>query len=96
MKFKETPMAHDLHKKILEQAREDGWSEHADINLDDFARLQQAKFFVNEPAQRMRALQAIDAAIGEQDGSSIRSKADLLQLRRSLSATHEAMLKAGK
>jgi hypothetical protein len=86
----------DLHKKILEQAREDGWSQDADVDLGAFAQVHQARMALMGPTQRMRILNNVDAAIGEQDGSTLRSKSDLLRLRRSLSHTHESLLKAGR
>lgn len=55
----------DLHKKILEQAREDGWSQGADVDLGEFAQLHQAHMALMGPAQRMRILNNVDAAIGE-------------------------------
>jgi hypothetical protein len=89
-------MSRELHKKILEQAREDGWSQDADVDLDTFAQLHQARMALYGPTERMRLLNNVDAAIGEEDGTRLRAKSDLLRLRRSLSHTHEKLLKAGR
>jgi hypothetical protein len=89
-------MSHNIHPKLREQALEDGWSQDADIDVGAFAQVHQARMALMGPGDRMRILGRVDAAIGESDGTSLRSKADLLQLRRSLSHTHERLLKAGR
>jgi hypothetical protein len=89
-------MSRDLHKKILEQAREDGWSQDADVDLGHFAEVHQRRMVLMGPTERMRLLNNVDAAIGEQDGSTLRTKSDLRRLRRSLSHTHEALLRSGR
>jgi hypothetical protein len=89
-------MSRDLHPKIIEQAREDGWSQDADVDLGRFTELHQAHMVLMGPADRMRILNRVTDAIGADDGTSIKSKADLLELRRSLSRTHEALLRSGR
>ena len=51
---------------------------------------------MNEPAARVAALAQVDAAIGQDDGTSLRAKSQLVSLRRKLSQTHEQLLKAGR
>jgi hypothetical protein len=84
------------HPKIVEQARMDGFSQHDDVDFQTFSNLQQAKFFMNGPTERMRALNAIDEAISADDGSSMRAKSVLFRLRNELSAVHEKLLKASR
>jgi hypothetical protein len=86
----------DVHYLIKEQAELDGWNKSADINTEAFTVYQQYKMVLNRPEARVKALRDIDAAIGADDGSSLRSKADLFELRRQLKKSHEALLKAGR
>jgi hypothetical protein len=44
----------------------------------------------------MDAINQIDAQISREDGGSLRQRSQLVDLRRRLSYTHEALLKAGR
>lgn len=81
------------HPGIKRQALYDGWSENADVDLNDFATVQQLKLVALPPDQRVRALEEIDAAMSADD-VSVRRKSELLQVRRRMAFTHEAMLRA--
>ncbi len=83
-----------MHPKITEQKEMDGFAD--DVDVGTFTELQQVKFLVSAPIERVAALQHISAAISADDGTSLRAKADLFQLHRKLSATHLQMTRAGK
>jgi hypothetical protein len=85
-----------MHPKIIEQLEQDGWSKDSDVDPDTFADLQRLKFMLSAPVERTAALQHMQNIIAEDDGTSLRSKADLFQLHRKLSATDSQMRKAGK
>jgi hypothetical protein len=86
----------DLHPVIRRAADLDGWSQHADVDIDAFTALNQAKLAMYGPQARMQALRAIDEAISTDDGTTLRSKSQLALVRRRLSYTHEQLLKAGR
>jgi hypothetical protein len=88
-------MSTDPHPSIKHQALLDGWGEHDDIHPEAFTVFQQFKALLHSPDSRMQALNQLDNAIG-QDGATLRSKSQLVSLRRRLSQTHEQMLKAGR
>ena len=84
------------HPKIEEQRELDGWSkDNSDVD-QEFVALQNAKFVLSSPLSRAEALQHIDGLISADDGASLRSKSHLVELRRGLSQTHQAMLKVGR
>ena len=84
----------DPHPAIRSVANTDGWSQSADIDHSDFCVYQQVKFVIHPPASRMQVLNDLDRVIGADDGTSLRSKSQLVDLRKKLSATHEQLLKA--
>jgi len=86
-------MSHDMPKALRDQATSDGWSQHTDPDPDSFATYQQLKALQRSPAERTAMIEAIDNEIAN-GGETLRKKAQLLDLRRRLSFTHEQMLKA--
>jgi hypothetical protein len=89
-------MSKDSHPAIKQWAEQQGWSQDAEVDRDSFTGAQQYRMCLSSPASRMKALHDIDAAISAEDGQTLRSKSQLLELRRSLSVTHEGLLKAGR
>lgn len=86
----------DLHPEIRYMAEVEGWSQAADIDRDAFTALQQFRMAMNSPGTRRAALNEIDRAIGQNDGQTLRSKSQLVDLRRKLSQTHERLLRIGR
>jgi hypothetical protein len=84
----------DPHPAIRNVALTDGWSQHADIDHNTFCTYQQAKLVIHPPASRVEVLNKLDEVIGQDDGTSLRSKSQLMDLRKKLSLTHEQLLKA--
>lgn len=84
------------HPKILEQYEVDGWSKDADVDQETFVGLQNAKFILSSPQDRISAIQNLDTLIAQDDLTSLRSKAELFNLKRGLAQTHQAMLKVGR
>ena len=82
------------HPKILEQIESDGFQDAPDSQT--FAAHQNAKFVLSDAQNRILALQNLDTLIAQDDGTSLRAKAELWTLKRGLSATHQAMLKVGR
>jgi hypothetical protein len=89
-------MSRDPHPAIKHQAQLDGWSQHGDFDRDAFTAYHNFSMVLHGPENRIRALNQIDQQISADDGSSLRQKSDLVRLRRELSKTHEALLKAGR
>ena len=56
----------------------DGYSD--DVDQETFVGLQNAKFLLASPADRAAALQNLDSLIAADDGTSLRAKAELLNL----------------
>jgi hypothetical protein len=87
----------NMHPELGYQSELDGWSQNADVDPAAFAMWQQVKMVMtNDPQTRRAALNEVDRAIGRDDGTTLRSKSQLMDLRRKLSQTHEALLKAGR
>ena len=84
----------DPHPAIRNVANTDGWSQHAAVDHVTFVTHQQAKFVIHPPASRIAVLNDLDRVIGQDDGTSLRAKSQLVDLRKKLSATHEQLLKA--
>ena len=89
-------MSKDPHKLIQDQATHDGWPEGEYVSPEAFSMFQQVKSIFQSPQERAQQLRALDEIIGMEDGTSLRSKAELLNVRRSLSHTHRGLLKAGR
>jgi hypothetical protein len=86
----------DMHPALKYQAELDGWSQGADIDRAVFDAYQSFKMTLHDPQIRRAAIDQVDRAIGEDDGITLRSKSQLVQLRQKLSRTHEMLLKAGR
>jgi hypothetical protein len=84
----------DPHPAIRNVANTDGWSQHGDVDHDTFCTYQQAKLVMHPPASRVQVLNDLDQVIGAEDGTSLRAKSNLVDLRKKLSLTHEQLLKA--
>ena len=82
------------HKLIEEQYEIDGFQDAPDSQT--FAAHQNAKFVLSSPQDRISALQHMDKLIAQDDGTSLKEKAELWNLKRGLSQTHQAMLKVGR
>ena len=87
-------MSKDPHPAIRSVANTDGWSQHEDIDHVTFVTHQQAKFVVHPPTSRIQVLNELDQVIGQNDGTTLRAKSQLVDLRKKLSLTHEQLLKA--
>ena len=86
----------DPHDAIKRQAALDGFGEHDDISPEAFSILQQVKAVLTAPADRAKALRGLDEIIGDDSSGSLKSRAELLNIRRALSTTHNRLLKAGR
>ena len=89
-------MSDDVHPTIAHQALLDGWGEYDDISPQAFNVLQQVKAVLSSPQDRVNAIRALDQLIGDDATGSLKSRAELLNVRRSISTTHNRMLKAGR
>jgi hypothetical protein len=87
----------DPHPAIHAEAVDYGhWAEGAHIDAETFATASQLASVLKSPAERMASIRMVDKCLSLDDGTSLKSKAELLNLRRRLSHTHHAMLKAGR
>jgi hypothetical protein len=86
----------DEHPAIRNVADSDGVVPGAHIDHAGFCTYQALKFVVTPPAERAKALRDIEQVVGLDDGTSLRSKSQLVDLHKKLSVTHRAMIKAGR
>jgi hypothetical protein len=86
----------DPHPLIKWQATHDGWGEGEEIHPEAFSLFHRAKSVLQSPQERMQVLRNLDSIIGADDGTSLRSKAELLNIRRGLAQTHHHLSKAGR
>jgi hypothetical protein len=86
----------DMHPALRYQAELDGWSQSAEIDRAVFDAYQSFKMTLHDPQIRRAEFDQVDRAIGENDGQTLRSKSQLVQLRQKLSQTHERLLKVGR
>jgi hypothetical protein len=86
----------DMHPELQYQAELDGWGQGADVDPDVFAAVQQVKLALHSPQTRRAALNEIDKCIGRDDGTTLRAKSQLMDLRRKLSGTHQRLLRIGR
>jgi hypothetical protein len=86
----------DMHPALKHQANLDGWTDTENIDHSNFVNYQAFKALLHSPETRMQALNDLDRAIAAEDGTSIRSKAQLLEVRRRIAHTDAAMRKAGR
>jgi hypothetical protein len=87
---------HYLLKQMAEQ--QNGYDEvaHGEFDHDQFAATQALKSILHPPVTRMNALNDLDNVIGANDGTSLRQKSQLLDLRRKLGVVHSRLCKIGK
>jgi hypothetical protein len=85
----------DLHPALRHCANLDGFSQDADLTAEQVAYWNSAKMVFSPPADRMNALNQIDAQISRED-ATLRQRSQLITVRRRLSQTHERLLKAGR
>lgn len=88
-------MSREPHPLIRAQASFEGWQEGEYVHPEAFQILQQAKSVLQSPQERVAALQRLDEIIGE-DSSSLKSRAEIFNLRRKLAQTHSELLKNGR
>jgi len=87
----------DPHPVIKWAAERDGYDEKTqEFDHDQFVAYQSYKSILHPPATRMQALNDLDAAIGANDGTSLRAKAQLFDLRKKLGVVHSRLCKFGK
>jgi hypothetical protein len=86
---------HPLLKQIAEQ---NGYDEtaHGEFNHDQFAAQQAVKSILTKPVDRMTALNDLDTVIAANDGTSLRAKSQVFDLRRKLATMHSRLCKFGK
>jgi hypothetical protein len=83
-------MADDVHPAIRRIHEGDGNSpDH--IDPQQFRDQQSAKFLLHTPRERVHFLEQLVDAIGR-DYSSLKSRAELLDLHREMSRTHKQLL----
>jgi hypothetical protein len=83
-------MSHDPHWIIKKTHEGDGnSSDH--IDPETFRTHQSAKFVLYNARERANCLEQLAAAIGSDD-STLRSRAELLELHREMSRTHRQLL----
>jgi hypothetical protein len=92
-------MSSDPHNVIKYLATRDGWADIPGgdhIDKDQFNAVQEAKFVLTAPEWRAQYIDALDTAIGRDDGSTLQKKAQLVELRRRVSRVHENLKRAGR
>ena len=67
------------HPRFLNSMKWTVESKDADVDQETFVGLQNAKFVLSSPQDRIRAMQNLDTLIAQDDVTSLRSKAELLQ-----------------
>jgi hypothetical protein len=82
---------HEPHWVIRKTAEGDGTPRDARIDPEHFRAHQSAKLILHTPRERVLYLEQLDEAIGSDD-STLRSRAELLQLRSEMRKTHEKLL----
>ena len=85
-------MSNDDHYIIQRTHEGDGNPRDAEINPSQFRLHQSAKFILHIPRERQNFLEQLDEAIGADDGTTLKSKAQLLQLRSEMRRTHEQLI----
>jgi len=82
---------YDPHWAIKKTYEIDGNSPHQHIDPERFRLHQSAKLLVHTPKERENYLAQLDDLIGS-DSSTLKSRAELLELRRDMRRTHEQLL----
>jgi hypothetical protein len=76
---------------IIKRIHEGDGNSPDHIDPEQFRTQQSAKFILHTPRERIQFLEQLSAAIGE-DGTSLKSRAELLDLHREMSRTHKQLL----
>jgi hypothetical protein len=84
-------MSHDPHWAIRKTFEGDGNPSDAHIDPQQFRDHQSAKFLLHSPRERVEYLERLDSLIGSDD-STLRQRAELLQLRSEMRRTHAQLL----
>ena len=82
---------YDPHWAISKTARMDGHSANEPIDPEKFRLMQSAKLTLHSPRERENYLSQLDDLIGD-DSATLKSRAELLQLRSDMRRTHEQLL----
>jgi hypothetical protein len=83
-------MADDIHPIIKKTAAGDG-NDPDRIDPEAFRTHQSAKFVLHGPRERVQYLEQLADVIG-MEGTSLKSRAELLDLYRSMDKTHRQLL----
>jgi hypothetical protein len=86
-------MSKDLHPALARQAAFDGAPANADA--ESVTVMNQIKMCLQQPEQRAVALRQLDEVITGSEGS-LRSRAQVLQVRRRLAFTDNALRRVGR
>jgi hypothetical protein len=81
----------DPHYIIRKTAEGDGNDPAARIDPEQFRQHQAAKLLLHSPRERVEFLGQLEAAIGT-EGTSLKSRAELLDLYREMDKTHRQLL----
>jgi hypothetical protein len=81
----------DPHPIIAKISEGDGISPDR-YDPEQWRTHQSAKFLLHSPRERIEALEQLDDAIGRDDGTTLRRKAGLMQLRAEMRKTHAQLL----
>jgi hypothetical protein len=76
---------------IIKKTHEGDGNSPDHIDPQKFRDQQSAKFILHSPRERVEYLEQLSAAIGRDD-STLRSRAELLDLHREMSKTHRQLL----
>jgi hypothetical protein len=77
---------------IIKKTHEGDGNDPDSVDPEAFRQHQQAKLLLYGPRDRVQYLAELDASIGAADGSSLRSKAELMQLRSEMQKMHQQLL----
>jgi hypothetical protein len=83
-------MSDDVHW-IIKKTHEGDGNDSAHIDPQKFREHQSAKFLLHTPRERVEYLEQLSQAIGT-EGTSLKSRAELLDLHREMSRTHHQLL----
>jgi hypothetical protein len=77
---------------IIRKTAEGDGNDPNNVDPEQFRQHQRAKLLLHSPRERVQYLAELDASIGASDGTSLRSKAELMQLRSEIQKTHQQLL----
>jgi hypothetical protein len=85
-------MSNEAHWLIKGLHESNGNSPDEHIDPSQLKQHESAKMVLHSPRERMDYLNQLAAAIGKDDGTSLKSRAELVDLHRELSRTHKQLL----